>query len=107
MNEKRKAEIEARLAAIDAECDSCQDTAKIEELRKEAQALVEERGEILKAEQTAKDEEARRAIEAANSNPSPAGGKTMEKEMKEFVEEKKNTEKVCRVVSQAYPEKGE
>lgn len=81
MNEKRKAEIEARLAAIDAECDSCQDTAKIEELRKEAQALVDERGKILEAEQAAKDEEARKALEAANSNPSPVGGKTMEKEM--------------------------
>lgn len=77
MNEKRKAEIEARLAAIDAECDSCQDTAKIEELRKEAQALVEERGRILADEQAAKDEEARKALAAAK-NPLPVGGNTME-----------------------------
>lgn len=78
---KRKAEIEARLSAIDAECDSCQDTSKIEELRNEAKALVEERGKLLIDEQAAKDEEARQAL-AAQSNPlEPKGGTEMEQEM--------------------------
>lgn len=76
---KRKAEIEARLAAIDAECDSCQDTVKVDELRNEAQALVEERGRLLIDEQAAKDEEARQAIAA--KDPLPKGGTNMEIQM--------------------------
>lgn len=77
----RKAEIEARLAEIDKECDSCNDNAKINELRKEAEALVEERGRILESEARAKEEEARRAFEANPQNVNPVNTNKEERKM--------------------------